>query len=101
MFSYKETKEGILFDAYIQPNASRNIICGEYNNALKICLTSPPVEGAANEACIKFLSKSLKISKSQIKIIKGEHQRKKQIFVKGVDLEQLTILLQLKKNCMS
>ena len=93
MINYKETKHGFLIDVYVQPKASHNKIKGEYNNALKIYLTSPPIEGAANKECIKLLSKTLNISKSQVIIKRGEHSRKKQILVKGIALEKIIELI--------
>ena len=50
-------KDGIQFSAIIQPRSSKNKICGLQGESLKISLTSPPVNDAANQMCIKFLSK--------------------------------------------
>ena len=47
-------ENGIRLSAIIQPRSSKNEVTGIYNNALKIRLTSPPVDGAANKACIRF-----------------------------------------------
>ena len=54
----KENKEGIVIKVFIQPRSSKNMIAGLYKDALKIKLTAPPVEGAANRMCINFLSKT-------------------------------------------
>ena len=56
-------KQGIIYlRLYIQPRASKNEIAGIYNGtALKIRLTAPPVEGAANLACIEFIADILKL----------------------------------------
>lgn len=57
---------------HLQPNAKRNEICGIYDDEyIKIAITTPPIDGKANEALIKFLSKELKIPKSNIIITKG------------------------------
>jgi uncharacterized protein (TIGR00251 family) len=76
--------EGIQFSAAIQPRASKNEISGVMNGALKIRLTSPPVEGAANRTCIKFLSKSLGISASRIDIVGGLTSKNKIIRIEGM-----------------
>ncbi len=81
----KSCKEGIQFMAAIQPRASRNQILGIHNHRLKIKLTSPPVDGAANQACIKFLAKAFGISPSRIAIVKGESSRNKTIQFEGMD----------------
>ena len=64
---------------HLQPNAKRNEICGTYNDAIKIAISSPPVDGKANEALIKFLSTKLKIPKSNITILNGLTSRNKTI----------------------
>jgi uncharacterized protein (TIGR00251 family) len=64
-----------------QPNSSKNKIAGLYGDeSLKINIKAPAVEGAANKELIKFLSKTFKISKSDI-IIKGETSKRKQIIM--------------------
>ncbi|MDH5764052.1 MAG: DUF167 domain-containing protein [Nitrospinota bacterium] len=81
----KSCREGIQFSAAIQPRASRNQILGIHNNSLKIKLTSPPVDGAANQACIKFLAKAFGISPSRVSIVKGETSRNKTIQFEAMD----------------
>ena len=62
---------------HIQPKASKNEIVGIHGDALKLRITAPPVEGAANKEIVKFLSKLLKRPKSAITIISGETGRAK------------------------
>jgi len=61
----------------IQPKTSRNEIVGPRNGELIIRLTAPPVDGAANQALIKLLSKTFKIAKTRIQILSGETSRHK------------------------
>ena len=89
----KDCEEGVQFSAIIHPRASRNKIIGLYDNFLKIQLTSPPVDGAANKMCIKFLAKILSVSQSQITIVSGLQGRKKVIRVKGIDSSEFLIKL--------
>ena len=79
MLILQEDKNGVILPVRIQPRASKDEIVGEYNGALKIKLTSPPVEGEANRRCVEYLSKKLKIAKSQMEIIKGEKSKDKLI----------------------
>lgn len=81
----KKHKEGIQFSAAIQPRASKNEISGEMNGALKIRLTSPPVDGAANKACVKFLAKRLGISPGRVDIVSGLSGKNKIIRIEGMD----------------
>jgi len=78
-------KEGVPFSAAILPRASKNEISGVMNGALKIRLTSPPVEGAANKACIKFLAKRLGVSTARVDIVGGLTSKNKIIRVEGMD----------------
>ncbi|HNZ10305.1 MAG: hypothetical protein BWX99_00915 [Deltaproteobacteria bacterium ADurb.Bin151] len=87
----RETKNGLSFDIHVNPHASRAGISGISEGMLKIKVTAPPVEGAANEACIDLLAKSLKLRKSQMKISTGAKGRKKTILVSEIsktDLER-------------
>lgn len=75
-----QEKDGALYlMVHVQPRASKNEICGVHDGALKVRLTSPPVEGAANEMLIKFFAKVLGLSKSSITLLSGEHSRHKRI----------------------
>lgn len=66
------------------PRAAKNEILGLHDNALKVRLTTPPIEGKANVALIKFLSKALRVSKSQIKLLRGETDRLKTLRITGI-----------------
>lgn len=82
MLYMRDENDGIAFRVFILPKSSKNSISGLHEDSLKIKLTAPPVDGAANKLCIKFLSKSLKVSKSSIEIISGHTGRKKLILLK-------------------
>jgi len=73
--------KGVVVDIFVQPRASKTMVSGIHNNALKVKLTSPPVDGEANKALIKFLSKLFKVPKSTITIIRGETSRSKQVLI--------------------
>ena len=79
----KELSEGLLISIYVQPGSSKTEIIGMHQNSLKIKLTSPPVEGAANSLLIKFISKELGIAKSKIVLKSGEKSRSKRLILKG------------------
>ena len=82
MLDIKETDTGIRFKIFVQPKASKNAIVGLHDDALKIRLTAPPVDGAANKLCVKYLSKITGFSKSDIEIVAGQSSRAKQILIK-------------------
>jgi uncharacterized protein (TIGR00251 family) len=60
------------------------------DNALKIRLTSPPVDGAANKLCREFLADLFKVPKSAVEIISGETSRHKRVKISGSDIARLT-----------
>ena len=74
-------KLGSLLTLYVQPGASKTAIRGVFQDRLKLSVQSPPVEGAANEAVILFLSKMLGISKSKIHLLSGETSRQKNFWI--------------------
>ncbi len=84
-FRINSYENGIRFSAVIQPRSSQNEVSGIHNNSLKIRLTSPPVDGAANKTCIKFLSKWLGVSPSRIRIVAGLSNKNKIIEIDGMD----------------
>ncbi len=83
----KETAEGITISVKIQPRASKNEVVGLHGNALKIRLTAPPVEGAANALLITFLSDKLDLPKQNFELIQGLTSRNKLIRVIGINKE--------------
>ena len=89
-------KNGIRFSAIIQPRSSKNEVTGIFHNALKIRLTAPPVDGAANKACIRFFSKLLGVSPSEISIIQGFSSRNKSIEIISVTEKQFREILKTK-----
>lgn len=92
-FRITETAEGITFSVHVQPKASRNEIAGLSGNELKLRLTSPPVEGAANTLCREFLAKLLHVAKSNVRIIAGEKSRHKIVAIYGATRESALALL--------
>jgi uncharacterized protein (TIGR00251 family) len=76
--------EAAVLSIRIQPRASKNGIVVMENGKLKIRLTAPPVDGAANEALVKFLADTLSVPKSQVEILSGQTSREKIIRISGI-----------------
>jgi len=68
---YGKVKDGIIIEVKVVPGSSKAGIVGVFENVLKIKLTAPPVEGAANEQLIRLLSEEFGIKKSDVIIVKG------------------------------
>ncbi|MBW2108754.1 MAG: YggU family protein [Deltaproteobacteria bacterium] len=85
----RQTAEGTTFKVIVQPRCTTNAIIGLHGDALKIKLTAPPVEGAANKACVQLLAKALKVPKSDISIVRGKQSRQKHILVRSAPKNQV------------
>jgi uncharacterized protein (TIGR00251 family) len=77
----------------IQPRASRNEIVRQEGGGLKIRLTAPPIDGAANEALEKFLAAALSISRSRVEIVTGHTSREKIVRITGMNDAQVRTVL--------
>ncbi len=77
MLEITENEKGLTFKIFVQPRSSRNEIKGLHGDALKVRLTAPPVDGAANAMCIKFLSGCFDIPRSNIEVVSGVSSRTK------------------------
>lgn len=84
MVEIRDTPEGVVFAVRIHPRAKMDAMTGEIGGALKLSLTAPPLEGRANQACIEFLAKLLKVPRSSITIAAGQTSRNKVIRVEGI-----------------
>ena len=89
MIPIHESAAGVTFAVKIHPRAKKDGITGELGDALKLSLTAPPVEGKANEACIEFFAKLLKLPRSSITIAAGQTSRNKVIRVAGLTAQQV------------
>jgi len=89
----KQTDVSAILAVRIQPRASKNSVTRMENGSLKIRLTAPPVDGAANGALIKFLSDTLSVSKSVVEIVSGHTGRQKIVRISGIDRADVEQLL--------
>ncbi len=75
--------DDLLLRVYVQPRASRDGIAGRHGDALKIRLTAPPVDGAANEALCRFLAKACGVAKSAVTVESGDASRRKTVRIRA------------------
>ena len=71
-------------DVRVIPRARRTEIAGERDGAVVIRLAAPPVDGAANDALIDFLARTLKVPRRAARIVCGERARRKRVEIDGV-----------------
>lgn len=77
----KPIDKGIRLAVRLQPRSSKNEVCGLYGEGaesrLKLKLTAPPVEGAANAACQAYLAELFQVAKSEVRLVGGEKSKDK------------------------
>jgi uncharacterized protein len=84
-----ESDSGAAFAIKVHPRAKKNAIAGEIGDALKVSLTAPPLEGKANDACIEFFAKLLKLPRSSVTIASGHSSRSKVLRISGLSVEEI------------
>jgi len=89
----RQTGAGVEIFLYLQPRASRNKVVGLQGEELKVALTAPPVDGAANKACCAFLAKLCGLPKSCVKLISGDTSRHKRVLLESADLQEINGLI--------
>jgi uncharacterized protein len=89
MIPVRDTDAGTTFAVKVHPRANKNAITGDVGDALKLSLTAPPADGKANQACIEFLAKLLKVPRSSVTIAAGQTNRNKVICVAGLSAEEV------------
>jgi uncharacterized protein (TIGR00251 family) len=85
--------DAILVDVKVVPRASRERIGPLVGDRLKVQLTAPPVEGAANEALRALLAAALGVPRRQVEIVRGETSRNKTVRLGGVPRAALERLI--------
>ena len=89
----RQADAGVEILLFVQPRASRNKVVGLQGEELKIALTAPPVDGAANKACCNFLAKLCSRPRSYVKLISGDTSRHKRFLLEGADFVAINSLL--------
>jgi uncharacterized protein (TIGR00251 family) len=80
---------------HVQPRASRTELAGQHGDALKVRVAAPPVDGAANEALVRFLAERLGVSRGAVTVEAGGASRGKVVRIAGVGLADATLRLGL------
>jgi len=78
---FQEREEGVLLFIKAIPGSSKNAIVGIQSGFLKVKITASPQKGEANKEICKFLAKKFGVAKSRVKIVKGQAQPLKIVFV--------------------
>lgn len=83
------TPVGVRIPVQAQPRAGRNRVVGVHGDAIKIQIASPPVDGAANDAIVRYVAKVLDVPRGSITLVQGERSRHKIIEVSGMGVAEV------------
>lgn len=89
MYLSKEQGGRLLLQVYVQPKSSRNALVGIHDGALKLAVTSPPVDGKANKAVTDYLAKALGLARRDVCLQSGHTSRRKVVAISGTTMEEL------------
>lgn len=81
--------DGVLLSVKLQPRASANEIGEALGNELRIKVTAPPVDAAANEALLKVLAQQLHCPRNRVDIVRGHTSRHKTVMLYGLAAEDV------------
>ena len=69
------------------PRANKTELAGRYGDAVRIRVAAPPVDGAANDALVRFLARRLDLPRKAVRIARGDTSRRKTVIVQGLTTE--------------
>jgi uncharacterized protein (TIGR00251 family) len=87
-------KKGVEINFQVLPRSSQSRIVGLHNDAVKIKLNKPPVDGQANAECCRVVAKYLGVSKTQVSVLRGTSSRQKTLLVEGVSASVVIEMLE-------
>ena len=77
----------------VHPRARRTTLAGRFGQAWKLDLAAPPVDGKANEECIRFFAELARVPRNRVRIVTGATSRLKLVEIEGVGQEELERLI--------
>ena len=78
----------------VHPRAKRSALAGRLGEAWKVDLAAPPVDGKANEECVRFFAELAGVARSRVRIVTGATSRTKVVEIEGMAQEALDAILQ-------
>jgi uncharacterized protein len=73
----------------VHPRARQSVITGRFGDAWKLDLAAPPVDGKANDECVRFFADLAGVPRSRVRIVTGATSRLKVVDVEGVEQNEL------------
>jgi len=88
------TAEGVALDLLVQPRASRARLGPVHGERVKIAVTAPPVDGAANAAVVELVARALGVARGAVAVVAGASSRRKTVAVRGVDAARVVAAIE-------
>ena len=85
----RDHKSGCTLRLAVRPGASRTRVLGERDGALRLAVAAPPEKGKANKAALRFLAKTLNLSRAKLELVGGEISRNKVVLCRQLRSEEL------------
>lgn len=89
----KAQADGVLLSVKVQPRASRNEISGPLGGELRVKVTAPPVDAAANQALLELLAEIFDRPRGQVELVRGRTSRHKIIRIAGITAQDAEKIL--------
>ena len=89
----RSTTSGVELDVRVVPRAKKTAIDGERDGSVLIRLAAPPVDGAANDALIRYLAALCRVPRHAVRIVSGERGRRKRVAIDGVSANSMRELI--------
>ena len=83
----------VRFAVKVQPRSSKTELAGKLGEAYKLRLAAPPVDGKANEACVRFFAERFGVARSAVRIVQGLASRLKVVEIEGADMDDVERVL--------
>jgi uncharacterized protein (TIGR00251 family) len=89
----RSTESGIELDVRVIPRAKKTAIDGERAGCVLVRLAAPPVDGAANDALIRYFAELCDVPRRAVRIVSGERGRRKRVAIEGVSGDSMRELI--------
>jgi hypothetical protein len=80
--SLRRSSDGVSFWIHVSPRASKEAVGGLHGDALRVAVKEPPVEGAANAACVRAIARALGVGRDAVAIDPASKGRRKLVRVR-------------------
>lgn len=89
----REQDDAVVLSLKVHPRASRNELAGSVGQELKLKVTAPPVDSAANEAVLEFLAERLRLPRRCVSLIRGQTSRHKSVRIEALSADEIAARL--------